>query len=139
LVASSAVSSREAAPISTVPSVALFTPTPEPPPWITTLILELMAINELASFSATGWTVVEPASLIVPDSSPGLVGVEVGFEVVGFGFVVVGAEVVGVFVLGVGLEVACEQPVSAIARTSTIATGNISNLIFFIIIINSSF
>jgi len=95
--------------------------------------------------SATGWTVVEPASVIVPDSSLGLVGVGLGLGVGGAGAGVVGSAGVGVVVgagvvtggLGLGgagvVGADCAHPANAITRTSITATGNMSRLIFLII------
>ena len=85
-----------------------------------------MLIKAWANFSATGWTVVEPASVISPESSPGLEGV-VGLE---------GVEGVDGFdgvdglegLAGTGFEgvvgAACVHPANIIAITSSIDNGN---------------
>jgi hypothetical protein len=101
-----------------------------------------MLIKAWAIFSATGWTVVEPASVISPESPPeaggvagvaGLVGVvgaagEEGVEGVD-GVVVEG--VLGAGVVGV-VGVSVVQPARIIAAAISRTSGNISHLDFFI-------
>jgi hypothetical protein len=100
-------------------------------------------MNAVAIDSATGWTVVEPASVMVPDNSPELVAVVVGFEDVEIGVVEVGAGVEDdgeMEVLeGDGVIVDWLHPASDIARTSRTASGNIIDLILFIIDYSSLF
>jgi len=59
-VISVSLTSREAMPISEVPSPAALTPTLEPPPCTSMRTPALAAMKASASFSAKGWTVVEP-------------------------------------------------------------------------------
>jgi hypothetical protein len=96
------------------------------------LILGKTLLNALASFSATGCTVVEPDSVIVPESSPGIVVAGLGVEL-GRLVVVAGAVVEGLpgFVVVVGVDFV--HPTNAIARTITIASGRVSHFNFLIV------
>jgi hypothetical protein len=131
---SSAVSSREAAPMFTVPSCTDLTPTPDPPPWMVTLIVGFSAVKATPNFSAKGWTVVDPASVIVWDDVVvdvvvvDVVVVEV-FVVLVVVEVVVWVEVeVVVFVVDVWLH-----PARTIATISNNAIGSANHFDLFVI------
>jgi hypothetical protein len=95
-----------------------------------TLILGLAAVKALPSFSARGWTVVEPASVIVLEDA-----VVVGeLEVVAVVIVVV---VMPVVFVGLGLVVAVPlHPVNAVTIISSRESDNINQ--FFLLIIKYS-
>ncbi len=69
---SSGVSSREAAPISAVPSWTALMPAPVPPPATLTLMFGFFSMKAVTSSSDRGCTEVDPAILTVPDKSAAL-------------------------------------------------------------------
>jgi len=63
--------SRDAMPILDVPSPAALTPTLEPPPCTSIRMPVFSVIKASASFSARGWTVVDPVTETVEISAVG--------------------------------------------------------------------